>query len=130
MGTFEGAVDFDIRTFRAFPEAVSKSDLPKDKPVVMFCTGGIRCEKASVVMLNEGFEEVYQIHGGILNYFEETGGAHWNGECFVFDRRVGVDGELNETTSEVCWACREPLTPEEAASPEFVRGVSCPYCIG
>ena len=130
MGTFEGAVDFDIRTFRAFPQAVAESDIPKDKPVVMFCTGGIRCEKASVVMLNEGYEEVYQIHGGILNYFEETGGAHWNGECFVFDRRVGVDGELNETTSEVCWACREPLTPEQAASPEFVRGVSCPYCIG
>ena len=73
----------------------------------MFCTGGIRCEKASVVMLNEGYQKVYQIHGGILNYFEETGGAHWNGECFVFDRRVGVDGELNETTSEVCWVCRE-----------------------
>ena len=89
----------------------------------MFCTGGIRCEKASVVMLNEGYQEVYQIHGGILNYFEETGGAHWNGECFVFDRRVGVDGELNETTSEVCWACREPLTPEQAASPEFVESL-------
>ena len=130
MGTFEGAVDFDIRTFRAFPQAVAESNIPKDKPVVMFCTGGIRCEKASVVMMNEGYQEVYQIHGGILNYFEETGGAHWNGECFVFDRRVGVDGELNETTSEVCWACREPLTPEQAASPEFVRGVSCPYCIG
>ena len=129
MGTFDGAVDLDIRSFRAFPKAVAESDLPKDKPVVMFCTGGIRCEKASVVMLKEGYQKVYQIHGGILNYFEETGGAHWDGECFVFDRRVGIDGELNETTSEVCWACREPLTPEQAASPEFVRGVSCPYCI-
>ena len=129
MGTFEGALDLDIETFRAFPEAVEKSGIPKDKPVVMFCTGGIRCEKASVIMLNQGYKEVYQIHGGILNYFEETGGTHWNGECFVFDRRVGVDGELNETTSEVCWACREPLTPEQAESPEFVRGVSCPYCI-
>ncbi|MEK9698810.1 MAG: rhodanese-like domain-containing protein [Candidatus Poseidoniales archaeon] len=129
MGTFEGAVDLDIETFRAFPDAVANSDIPKDKPVVMFCTGGIRCEKASVVMLNQGYQEVYQIHGGILNYFEQTGGAHWNGECFVFDRRVGVDGELKETTSEVCWACREPLTPEQAESPEFVRGVSCPYCI-
>ena len=72
MGTFEGAVDFDIRTFRAFPQVVAESDIPKDKPVVMFCTGGIRCEKASVVMLNEGYQKVYQIHGGILNYFEET----------------------------------------------------------
>jgi UPF0176 protein len=95
----------------------------------MFCTGGIRCEKASVVMLNEGYEEVYQINGGILNYFEKTGGAHWDGECFVFDRRVGVLGDLSVTDSEVCWACREPLTPEQAQSPDFVRGVSCPYCI-
>lgn len=129
MGTFENAIDLDIRSFRAFPDAVKNADIDKDKPVVMFCTGGIRCEKASVVMLNEGYKEVYQLEGGILNYFEKTGGAHWNGECFVFDRRVGVDGELNETTSEVCWACREPLTPEQAASPEFVRGISCPYCI-
>ena len=69
MGTFEGAVDLDIETFRAFPEAVEKSDIPKDKPVVMFCTGGIRCEKASVVMLNQGYKEVYQIHGGIFELF-------------------------------------------------------------
>lgn len=129
MGTFEGAVDFDIQSFRAFPKAVAECEIPKDKPVVMFCTGGIRCEKASVVMLNEGFEEVYQIHGGILNYFEQTGGAHWNGECFVFDRRVGVAGDLTETATEVCWACREPLTVEEQKNPAFVQGVSCPYCI-
>jgi len=129
MGTFEGAINFDIGSFRAFPKAVEKCDIPKDKPVVMFCTGGIRCEKASVVMLDEGYEEVYQINGGILNYFDKTGGAHWNGECFVFDRRVGVLGDLSVTDSEVCWACREPLTPEQAKSPEFVRGVSCPYCI-
>ncbi|MDP6869592.1 MAG: rhodanese-like domain-containing protein [Candidatus Poseidoniaceae archaeon] len=129
MGTFEGAVDFDIQTFRGFPDAVAQSEIPKDKPVVIFCTGGIRCEKASVVMLNQGFQEVYQINGGILNYFEETGGAHWNGECFVFDRRVGVKGDLSETDSEVCWACREPLTFEEVSSPDYIRGKCCPYCV-
>jgi predicted sulfurtransferase len=129
LGTFENAVNFDIRSFRQFPEAVANCDLPKDKPVVMFCTGGIRCEKASAVMLNQGFQQVYQIQGGILNYFEQTGGAHWNGECFVFDRRVGVDGNLQETKSEICWACREPLSVEEQKSLHFVQGVSCPYCI-
>lgn len=130
MGTMEGAIDFDIGTFRAFPQAVKDCDLPKDKPVVMFCTGGIRCEKASVVMLEEGFEEVYQIHGGVLNYFEQTGGAHWDGECFVFDRRVGVKGDLSETDSEVCWACREPLMYEDTLREEYVQGKSCHHCIG
>jgi len=129
LGTFENAVDFDIGSFRQFPQAVANCDLPKDKPLVMFCTGGIRCEKASAVMLNQGFQEVYQIQGGILNYFEQTNGAHWNGECFVFDRRVGLDGNLQETKSDVCWACREPLSIEEQKSPQFVQGMSCPYCI-
>jgi predicted sulfurtransferase len=130
MGTFEGSVDFDITSFRDFPEAVAQCDLPKDKPVVMFCTGGIRCEKASVVMLEAGFKDVRQINGGILNYFEKTGGDYWNGECFVFDRRVGVDVNLNETASEMCWACRAPLSVEEQKNPDFVQGVSCLYCIG
>ena len=130
MGTFENAVDFDITSFRDFPEAVAQCDLPKDKPVVMFCTGGIRCEKASVVMLEAGFEDVRQINGGILNYFEKTDGDYWNGECFVFDRRVGVDVNLNETASEMCWACRAPLSVEEQKNSDFIQGASCPYCIG
>ena len=129
LGTFENAVDFDISTFRAFPEAVENSTLDKQKPVVMFCTGGIRCEKASAVMLNAGFEDVRQIEGGILGYFEEVGGAHWNGDCFVFDRRVAVDPELNVTNVEVCFACREPLTLEEQKSEHYVIGESCPHCI-
>ena len=131
IGTFENAVSPDTDNFREFPQWVEDNiDPTKQRKVAMFCTGGIRCEKASVVMLDEGYEEVYQINGGILNYFEKTGGAHWDGECFVFDRRVGVLGDLSVTDSEVCWACREPLTPEQAQSPDFVRGVSCPYCIG
>ena len=130
LGTFENAVDFDISTFRAFPEAVENSTLDKQKPVVMFCTGGIRCEKASAVMLNAGFEDVRQIEGGILGYFEEVGGAHWKGDCFVFDRRVAVDPELNVTNVEVCFACREPLTLEEQKSEHYIIGESCPHCIG
>ena len=129
IGTFENAVDFDINTFRAFPEAVNNSTLDKNKTVVMFCTGGIRCEKASALMLKEGFQDVRQLEGGVLGYFEEMGGAHWDGDCFVFDRRVAVDSELNVTGAEVCFACREPLTQEELDSPLYVPAISCPYCI-
>jgi len=129
IGTFENAVDLDISTFRTFPDAVANSDLDKEKTVVMFCTGGIRCEKASALMLNQGFQDVRQLEGGVLGYFEEVGGAHWNGDCFVFDRRVAVDPELNVTGAEVCFACREPLTEEELNSPLYVPAVSCPYCL-
>ena len=130
IGTFENAVDLDISTFRTFPDAVANSGLDKEKTVVMFCTGGIRCEKASALMLNQGFQDVRQLEGGVLGYFEEVGGAHWNGDCFVFDRRVAVDPELNVTGAEVCFACREPLTEEELNSPLYVPAVSCPYCVG
>ena len=129
IGTFENAVDLDISTFRTFPDAVANSVLDKEKTVVMFCTGGIRCEKASALMLNQGFQDVRQLEGGVLGYFEEVGGAHWNGDCFVFDRRVAVDPELNVTGAEVCFACREPLTEEELNSPLYVPAVSCPYCL-
>ena len=129
LGTFENAVDFGLSTFRGFPEAVLNSSLNKQKPVVMFCTGGIRCEKASAVMLNAGFGDIRQIEGGILGYFEAVGGAHWNGDCFVFDRRVAVDPQLNETDTEVCFACREPLTPEEQDSEHYVISKTCPHCI-
>ena len=128
IGTFANAVDFNISTFREFPEAMINSSLDKEKTVVMFCTGGIRCEKASAVMLNEGFQDVRQLEGGVLGYFEEMGGAHWDGDCFVFDRRVAVDPEMNVTGAEVCFACREPLTEEELNSPLYVPAVSCPYC--
>ena len=129
LGTFEDAVDFDIQSFRAFPQAVKDCNLDKEKPVVMFCTGGVRCEKASVVMLEEGFKDVRQLEGGILGYFEHAGGDYWDGECFVFDRRVAVDTQLNETKTEVCFACREPLTVGEQENEDYVLGVSCSYCI-
>jgi len=130
LGTFENAVDLDITSFRAFPGAIEA--LPediKDTPVVMFCTGGIRCEKASVVMIEAGFKDVRQLEGGILGYFEQVGGAHWNGDCFVFDHRVALTPELEESDAVQCFACRQPLSVEEQASPDYVVEVSCPYCI-
>lgn len=130
LGTFENAVDLDITSFRSFPAAIET--LPediKDTPVVMFCTGGIRCEKASVVMLEAGFKDVRQLEGGILGYFEQVGGAHWNGDCFVFDHRVALTPELEESNAVQCFACRQPLSMEEQESPDYVVEVSCPYCI-
>lgn len=130
IGTFENAIDLNIRTFRAFPEAIQRlPESMKDEPVVMFCTGGIRCEKASAIMMEAGFTKVKQLKGGVLGYFENVGGKHWNGDCFVFDQRVAVDPTLNETDVVVCFACREPLSKEEQTSPDYVIGVSCSYCI-
>jgi len=128
LGTFENAIDLEIKSFRQFPKAIEKLEQDKDTPVVMFCTGGIRCEKASVVMEKQGWKNVYQIKGGVLGYFKETGGAHWNGDCFVFDQRVSIDKELNETEHEMCFACREPLTHQEMHSKEYILETCCPYC--
>ena len=131
VGTFENALDLDIRSFRAFPEAIqSLPSTMKDEPIVMFCTGGIRCEKASAIMIEAGFTNVKQLKGGILGYFEAVGGDHWNGDCFVFDQRVAVNPALQETEVFVCFACRQPLSLEEQSSPQYVVGESCPYCIG
>jgi UPF0176 protein len=130
VGLFENAIDLNLSTFRDFPEAIS--DLPeeyKTKQIVMYCTGGIRCEKASVVMMNAGFENVKQLEGGILGYFEETDGSYWNGDCFVFDQRVAVDTELNETEYSMCFACREPLTNKERRSNDYKFDSYCPYCV-
>ena len=130
LGTFKGAVPAGVMNFRDFPAAVRK--LPaamKSQPVVMFCTGGIRCEKAGPFMEMEGFTNILQLDGGILKYFEEVGGAHYEGECFVFDDRVGVGPDLRETDSAICFNCQMPLTKEEQGSPDYVYEKSCPYCI-
>lgn len=130
VGTFEDAMELDIKSFRDFPRAVS--EMPeelKDKPVVMFCTGGIRCEKASVVMLNAGFTNVKQLKGGILGYFEEVGGAHWDGDCFVFDHRVALNPALEETEVTQCYACRAPLSLKDQQSEDYEFGIGCPHCI-
>jgi RluA family pseudouridine synthase len=129
LGTFRGARSMAIDHFRDFPEAVRK--LPPDMKktaVVMFCTGGIRCEKAGPFMEREGFEQIYQLDGGILKYFEECGAEHYEGECFVFDQRVGVDPSLRETESTQCYQCQTPLNAADQKDARFVEGVSCPYC--
>lgn len=129
LGTFKGAIDPDIRTFRGFPDAVRKlPDELKDQPVVMFCTGGIRCEKAGPFMEMEGFKNIYQLDGGILKYFEECGGDHYDGDCFVFDQRVGVDPALCESDHAVCFACLAPLDATDQEDPRYVAGKSCPHC--
>ena len=130
VGLFENAVDLQLDTFRDFPSAIET--LPeeyKDKQIVMYCTGGIRCEKASAVMMKAGFSDVKQLEGGVLDYFKETGGAYWNGDCFVFDERVALDKELKETEYIYCYICREPLSAEEKASPDFKINEYCPYCV-
>ena len=129
IGTFENAIDLNIKSFREFPKSTQKLEQDKSTPVVMFCTGGIRCEKASVVMENQGWENVYQIKGGILGYFKECGGAHWNGDCFVFDKRVSITPELEESDHVLCFECRNPLSVEEQKSEDYVIEKHCPYCI-
>ena len=130
VGKFENAIDLNLDTFRDFPKAVeSLPEEYKDKQIVMYCTGGIRCEKASAVMMKAGFADVKQLEGGVLDYFKETGGTYWEGDCFVFDERVALDTELNETDYIYCYICREPLSAEEKASPDFKINEHCPYCI-
>jgi RluA family pseudouridine synthase len=129
LGTFKNALPIGVDHFRDFPAAVAK--LPsamKEQPIVMFCTGGIRCEKAGPFMEREGFKKIFQLDGGILKYFEECGGAHYDGECFVFDQRVGLDPSLQETESTQCFRCQTPLTAADQKDPRHVPGQSCPYC--
>lgn len=131
LGRFEGAEDPHTRSFREFPQwADTHLDPAKDKHVALYCTGGIRCEKATAYLLDRGFENVYHLDGGILNYLEKVDrdDSAWNGECFVFDNRVTVDHNLSEGDYEVCPACRMPLTDEDRASPKFELHVSCPRC--
>jgi RluA family pseudouridine synthase len=129
LGSFEGAIDLNLKTFREFPEAAAQlPDEIKKKPVVMFCTGGIRCEKIGPYMKGLGFEQIYQLEGGILKYFEECHQSHYQGDCFVFDHRVAIDPALAPSDTRECFACKHPLTPEDYRSPFFREGFSCPYC--
>ncbi|MBX2810356.1 MAG: rhodanese-related sulfurtransferase [Myxococcales bacterium] len=131
LGSFEGAIDPGLQTFRDFPDWVTAHLHPqKNKKVAMFCTGGIRCEKASSFMLREGFEEVYHLEGGILRYLETTASeaSKWRGECFVFDHRVSVDAELKPGSHQMCFGCLEPLVPGDEQAAEYEHGVSCARC--
>lgn len=131
IGTFNGAINPHTTSFREFPEFVREELEPgRYKRVAMFCTGGIRCEKASSFMLGEGFEEVFHLEGGILKYLENVPAedSRWEGECFVFDNRVSVNHQLESGSYDQCHGCRRPITDEDKASPEFEKGVSCPAC--
>ena len=129
LGSFKEAVAIGVDTFREFPQAVE--ELPEEtrsRPLVMFCTGGIRCEKAGPLMEEKGFQEVYQLDGGILKYFELCGGEHYEGECFVFDKRVALDPELEETGTTQCYLCQAVVTREQQESEKYIPGESCPSC--
>ncbi|MFO0815265.1 MAG: pseudouridine synthase [Gemmatales bacterium] len=129
LGTFRNATTLPLDHFRNFPAAVRQ--LPeemKEQPIVMFCTGGIRCEKAGPFMEQQGFKNIFQLEGGILKYFEDCGSAHYDGECFVFDQRVGVDPALRETDVTVCFACLMPLKPSDQQDARYQPPHSCPYC--
>jgi UPF0176 protein len=131
VGTFRDAVDPRISTFREFPDYVKNNIDPENKPrIAMFCTGGIRCEKASAYMLQQGFPEVYHLQGGILKYLENVPAEEslWQGECFVFDQRVAVGQGLAPGHYELCYGCSRPITIDDKASEEFSAGISCPKC--
>lgn len=132
IGTFQGALNPHTYVFRQFPAYVEKNlDPTKNKKVAMFCTGGIRCEKATSLLLEMGFEEVYHLKGGILKYLETVPKEEslWEGDCFVFDDRVTVNHDLLPGEREVCFACKRPLSPEELAHSDYHIGVSCEHCI-
>lgn len=131
LGTFRGARTLELDHFREFPSRLKK--LPnelKHQPVVTFCTGGIRCEKAAPLLEMAGFTQVFQLDGGILRYFEECGGAHYEGDCFVFDKRVALDATLRETGAALCYVCQTPLTLAEQADCRYVPSISCSHCAG
>tara|TARA_B100000029_G_scaffold351252_1_gene343734 strand:+ start:18413 stop:19318 length:906 start_codon:yes stop_codon:yes gene_type:complete len=130
IGTFEKSLIPNINTFKEFPEFIEKSQISKDKDIAMFCTGGIRCEKASSYMLQLGFKNVYHLKGGIIKYLEDIPAeeSRWEGECFVFDNRVAVEHELNIGSYVICNACGEPVNKSEFTSTKFRKGISCPSC--
>jgi len=131
IGTFEGALNPDTETFREFPKYVKDNlDKTKHKKVAMFCTGGIRCEKSTAYLKEQGFEEVYHLEGGILKYLEEVPSEEtmWQGECFVFDGRVAVNHGLEQGQYDQCFACRFPLTEQEKQNVHYIKGVSCHRC--
>lgn len=130
FGAFKHAKRFNIRYFSQFPKALAEQKTwDKKQPIVTYCTGGIRCEKAAALMMDQGFENVYQLDGGILKYFEEVGGDHYEGECFVFDHRIAVDAQLNQTGTKQCEVCDSPVpTAWQNNADEYQRGMKCPSC--
>ena len=131
IGTFKGALNPKTKTFREFPQYVAENlDKNQHKKVAMFCTGGIRCEKSTAYLKEQGFEEVFHLEGGILKYLEEVPKEEslWEGECFVFDNRVAVNHDLEVGSFEQCHACRHPIDANEIKSEHYIPGVQCPHC--
>lgn len=131
IGTFKNAINPNTRTFREFPEFVKQNlQDAKDKKVAMFCTGGIRCEKSTSFLIQQGFKNVFHLKGGILKYLEEVPAEEslWEGECFVFDNRVSVNNELTPGEFDQCHGCRNPLSLEDRQSPKYSAGIHCPHC--
>ena len=131
VGTFENAINPNTTSFREFPDYIKENfDPTKHKKVAMFCTGGIRCEKSTAYMKEQGFDEVYHLQGGILKYLEDvpSDDTLWKGECFVFDERVTVNHDLEQGEYDQCNACRIPITKEDQLTEQFETGVSCPHC--
>jgi len=130
IGTFQNAIQPQTTNFREFSNWIEHSNISKNKKVAMFCTGGIRCEKASSLMKAKGFKNIYHLQGGILNYMEKVGEKNslWQGECFVFDDRVALNHNLEVGSYDMCHGCRMPITEADKIEPEYKRGVSCPNC--
>jgi UPF0176 protein len=131
IGTFKNAINPNTKTFREFPKFIKTHFNPKKhKKIAMFCTGGIRCEKASSYMVSQGFNDVYHLEGGILKYLEEVKPEEslWKGECFVFDQRVAIKHGLEVGDYDQCYACRYPLAKEDLKNNKYTPGISCPYC--
>jgi UPF0176 protein len=131
IGTFHNAINPNTETFREFPQYVKNNlDPGKNKKIAMYCTGGIRCEKSTAYLKEQGFDEVYHLEGGILKYLEDVPQAEtmWEGECFVFDERVAVDHDLSPGSYDQCYACRMPITEEQKLSAQYIKGVSCDLC--
>ena len=128
VGTFKKAINPNIENFRDFPKFLNK--IEKTKPVAMFCTGGIRCEKASIFLKKKGFKNVFQLKGGILNYLNKTKkkDSLWKGECFVFDNRVSLKHKLKQGTFSICGGCRKPISMKDKKSDKYEEGVSCQRC--
>ena len=128
VGTFKNAINPKIKNFRDFPKYLKK--IKKTKPVAMFCTGGIRCEKASIFLKKKGFKNVFQLKGGILNYLDkiQKKDSLWKGECFVFDNRISLKHKLKQGTFSVCGGCRTPISKKEKVSDKYEEGVSCSRC--
>ena len=132
IGSFKNAINLKTKSFREFPKFIEKLNIKKKQPIAMFCTGGIRCEKASSYLLKNGFKDVSQLDGGILNYLEvkkKDESISWQGECFVFDNRVAVNNKLDKGSYEQCYGCRQPITKQDMKLKSYKKGATCKYCI-